>query len=234
MTQEELIKKIDAEIAKLSDNASQMCEEYEGYRIACQDISDVLHEIAKEIQPSLSSNLDEIAEEYADSMGLKGFDKVRTMSDFKAGVEWRDNQMKMPNSSELISAWYGVKSILQEKDFRGDEWRLAYNAFMSGFSKGLNTQNGKEMKNEELKEAIAKYIESKELVLMGYSPEYIDDVKTDMEIAFRAGVDWMARQGKIVDGYISIRGKRSLIAVVDRLEEFKYGDKVIVQIRKKE
>lgn len=50
------------------------------------------------------------------------------------------------------------------------------------------------MKNEELKEAIAKYIESKELVLMGYSPEYIDDVKTDMEMAFCAGVKWMAEQ----------------------------------------
>ena len=61
MTKEELIKKISAEIAKLSDNASQMCEEYEGYRLACQDISDVLHEITKEIQPSLPSNLDEVA-----------------------------------------------------------------------------------------------------------------------------------------------------------------------------
>lgn len=59
------------------------------------------------------------------------------------GAEWYDNQMKMPNSSELISAWHEVKSILQEKDFRGDEWRLAYNAFMFGFSKGLNTQTKK-------------------------------------------------------------------------------------------
>ena len=51
------------------------------------------------------------------------------------------------------------------------------------------------MKNAELKEAVAKYIESKELVLMGYSPEYIDDVKNDMEVAFRAGAEWMAGQG---------------------------------------
>ena len=48
------------------------------------------------------------------------------------------------------------------------------------------------MNSTELKEAIAEYIKSKELVLMGYSPEYIDDVKTDMEIAFRAGAEWMA------------------------------------------
>lgn len=66
MTKEELIKKIYAEIAKLSDNASQMCEEYEGYRLACQDISDVLHEITKETQPP--SNLDEAANKEADDL----------------------------------------------------------------------------------------------------------------------------------------------------------------------
>lgn len=147
MTKEELIKKIDAEIAKLSDNASQMCEEYEGYRVACMEISDVLHEIAKEIQPSHSSNLDEAAEdswaiyEYRESP--RGLYSTCYVDGFKAGVEWSDSQKKMPNSSELISAWYGVKSILQEKDFRGDEWRLAYNAFMFGFSKGLNTRTKK-------------------------------------------------------------------------------------------
>lgn len=68
------------------------------------------------------------------------------------------------------------------------------------------------MKNAELKEAIAKYIESKELVLMGYSPEYVDDVKTDMEVAFRAGAEWLARQyekieGELVDWYSTSDGK---------------------------
>lgn len=56
------------------------------------------------------------------------------------------------------------------------------------------------MKDAELKEAIAKYIESKELVLMGYSPEYIDDVKTDMEIAFRAEAERMAGQFQKIEG----------------------------------
>ena len=96
MTQEELIKKIDAEIAKLSDNASQMCEEYEGYRLACQDISDVLHEIAKEIQPSLSSNLDEAAEdswaiyEYRESP--RGLYSTCYVDGFKSGAEWMAGQ----------------------------------------------------------------------------------------------------------------------------------------------
>lgn len=93
------------------------------------------------------SNLDEAAEdswakyEYRESP--RGLYYTCYVDGFKAGAEWRDNQMKMPNSSELISAWHGVKSILQEKDFRGDEWRLAYNAFMFGFSKGLNTRTEK-------------------------------------------------------------------------------------------
>lgn len=51
---------------------------------------------------------------------------------------------------------------------------------------------------------------------------------------FKAGAEWMARQEKTVEGYISIRGKRSLITVLDRLEKFKFGDKVIVQIRKEQ
>lgn len=90
---------------------------------------------------SLPSNLDEAAEKYSENILANNEDLQDAIEDaFIAGAEWYDNQMKMPNSSELISAWRGVKSILQEKDFRGDEWRLAYNAFMFGFSRGINTQ----------------------------------------------------------------------------------------------
>ena len=46
--------------------------------------------------------------------------------------------------------------------------------------------------NKEINEAANKYVESKELVLMAYSPEYIEDVKKDMEIAFKAGANWMS------------------------------------------
>lgn len=40
-------------------------------------------------------------------------------------------------------------------------------------------------KNEKAK----KYVDTKELVLMSYSPEYIDDVKEDMSIAFIKGYE---------------------------------------------
>ena len=89
----------------------------------------------------VQSGLDEAAEKYSENILANNEDLQDAIEDaFKAGAEWYDNQMKMPSSSELISAWRGVKSILQEKDFRGDEWRLAYNAFMFGFSRGINTQ----------------------------------------------------------------------------------------------
>jgi len=93
------------------------------------------------------------------------------------------------------------------------------------------------MKNAELKDAIAKYIESKELVLMGYPPEYIEDVKTDMEIAFRAGAEWMAGQGWTGRGIITnpygTPGYEELEAELIPKGVFEVGDKVVVQIRKK-
>lgn len=46
------------------------------------------------------------------------------------------------------------------------------------------------MGEEKLKQAADKYVESEELVLMSYPPEYIDDVIEDMKIAFMAGAKW--------------------------------------------
>lgn len=91
------------------------------------------------------------------------------------------------------------------------------------------------MKNAELKEAVAKYIESKELVLMGYSPEYIDDVKNDMEVAFRAGAEWMAGQGVSMLGKVGIYGV-DVESITKELREagFNLGEEIILQIRKKQ
>lgn len=92
------------------------------------------------------------------------------------------------------------------------------------------------MKNAELKEAVAKYIESKELVLMGYSPEYIDDVKTDMEVAFRAGAEWMAGQGvkaTATVGYYNQSGLSILTEPSIKKLGFKEGDELEITIRKK-
>lgn len=116
MTREELIKKISAEIAKLSDNASQMCEEYEGYRLACKDISDVLREIAKESQPPLPSNLDEAAIDAA-QLDMQDRQIMEATNDeilrysrifrrgFKAGAEYEAEQgvsMEITDETEWV------------------------------------------------------------------------------------------------------------------------------------
>lgn len=93
------------------------------------------------------------------------------------------------------------------------------------------------MKNAELKEAVAKYIESKELVLMGYSPEYIDDVKKDMEVAFRAGAKWMAGQGVKATasvGYYNQRGLSILTEPSIKKLGFEEGDELELTLRNKQ
>ena len=52
----------------------------------------------------------------------------------------------------------------------------------------------------------------------------IDDIKF--------GAELMAEQGETFNGYISIKGKRSLIAIEGK-PNYKFGEKVVVQIRKK-
>ena len=51
---------------------------------------------------------------------------------------------------------------------------------------------------------------------------------------FKAGAEWMAGQGEVFDGFISIKGKRSLIVIEGSSQNSKYGDNIIVQIRKKQ
>ena len=46
-------------------------------------------------------------------------------------------EQPMPDSTKLIELWHDDKEKLKEKDFRDDPWRLAYNAFMCGFGRGI-------------------------------------------------------------------------------------------------
>lgn len=56
------------------------------------------------------SDVNGAAEEYSDSMGLQGFDRVRTMSDFKAGVKWY--AQKMYRLRELADRMYEAAQYL--------------------------------------------------------------------------------------------------------------------------
>lgn len=46
----------------------------------------------------------------------------------------------MPDSTKLIELWHEDKEMLKEKDFRNDPWRLAFNAFLCGFGRGISVK----------------------------------------------------------------------------------------------
>lgn len=79
----------------------------------------------------------------------------------------------MPNSTELIEMWHKVKAILKEKDFRGDEWRLAQNAFMDGFARGtcVKFEKQKEQKPAEWSDEDEKTIRSIRHILFEHAFE---------------------------------------------------------------
>lgn len=62
----------------------------------------------------------------------------------------------MPDSTKLIKLWHEDKEMLKEKDFRDDPWRLAYNAFMCGFGRGIAV-NKQEQPEVELEKEIARF-----------------------------------------------------------------------------
>lgn len=69
------------------------------------------------------------------------YDKKEIIDLWKAGIEYGRNHPKqeqsMPDSTKLIEIWHEYKEMLKEKDFRDDPWRLAFNAFMCGFGRGI-------------------------------------------------------------------------------------------------
>ena len=49
-----------------------------------------------------------------------------------------EEKEQYPSSTEMIAEWENNElPMLREKDFRGDAERMAYNAFIDGFAKGL-------------------------------------------------------------------------------------------------
>ena len=52
-------------------------------------------------------------------------------------IDSLQQEQPMPDSTQLIAEWEKEKAVLEQKDFRGDAERMAYNAFLDGFVKGL-------------------------------------------------------------------------------------------------
>lgn len=64
-------------------------------------------------------------------------------------------EQPLPDSTKLIEFWNEDKEMLKEKDFRDDAWRLAYNAFMCGFVRGVSV---KKQERTEVDLEIAKKV----------------------------------------------------------------------------
>ena len=52
-------------------------------------------------------------------------------------IEYVRKDKSCPDSTELIAMWKETKAMLEEQDYRSNSWRLAYNAFLEGFAKGI-------------------------------------------------------------------------------------------------
>lgn len=65
--------------------------------------------------------------------------RIELLNDLLAFLDSLPEQpVEYPTSTEMIAEWENNElPMLREKDFRGDAERMAYNAFMDGFAKGL-------------------------------------------------------------------------------------------------
>ena len=133
--------------------------------------------------------------------------------------------MKYIDADKLIT-------IIEERKAQQDQWINRYHdPINQGISQELNEilsiiaslQQGQPSLPSNLDEAAEEIV--KDWLAYG-DGEYKKLVK--------AGAEWMANQGETFNGYISIKGKRSLIAIEGKSDICKFGDKVIVQIRKKQ
>ena len=84
----------------------------------------------------------------------------------------------MHDSTKLIELWHEDKEMLKEKDFRDDPWRLAYNAFMCGFGRGIAVNKQEQPEVDLLKKALDDYYNKVE-----FGPSDAIEYETHKEIA---------------------------------------------------
>ena len=91
-------------------------------------------------------------------------------------------EQPMPDSTKLIELWHEDKEMLKEKDFRDDPWRLAYNAFMCGFGRGIAV-NKQEQPEVDLEKEIQEHI--KECLDVKFPTTDIELIKKDVAYTAR-------------------------------------------------
>ena len=118
-------------------NAKGVCVGGDGYYLPMTDLEKLPKEGEKSETPE--SEDERIRKWIIDEIkATHDYDSPTSRKEVDDALAWLEEQKEapMPNSTELIEMWHDEKAMLKEKDFRGDEWRLAYNAFMDGFARG--------------------------------------------------------------------------------------------------
>ena len=119
---------------------------------------------------------------------------------------------------------------LMQTDKLGNNPYISYNTQQvcrrEGFKAGAKWRDAQIPKlPDNLDEAAKKYAKTQDNNFL--KPEIVCQI-------FKSGAKWMAEQGETHEAFISVKGKRTLLSVLARLSNFKFGDKVIIQIRKKD
>ena len=82
--------------------------------------------------------------------------KAEALKEIQLLANSLQQEQPMPDSTKLIELWHEEKEMLKEKDFRDDPWRLAYNAFMCGFGRGIAVKK-QEQPEVDLEKEIDEY-----------------------------------------------------------------------------
>lgn len=183
----------------------------------------------EKMQSSLPSNLDEAAKEY--NRNYTPFDQCDSrdiIRAFKDGVKWRDaNIPKLPDNLDEAANDYSLNVRLGYPRVMDETDKFIYNAFKAGAT-WRDSQIPKLPSNlDEAAEdgwAVYEYRESPKGL---YSTCYID--------GFKDGAEWVSGQGENIEGEVVKDINNNLVVKAKGLsmKEVKFGDKVIVQIRKK-
>ena len=138
-------KKVIEPLIRIIDSLTQEQPDNEDIDKVAQELYEHLYELKR--RNNVPTNL---------------YDKQEIIALWKAGIEYAYNHPKqeqpMPDSTKLIELWHEDKEMLKEKDFRDDPWRLAYNAFMCGFGRGITVKKQEQPKVdlEEFDKDVAK------------------------------------------------------------------------------
>ena len=96
--------------------------------------------VCEQIFPQLRESEDEMHREWILEYLYDGLRKAdeQFKDHFKSAIDWLEKQKEipMPDSTSLLKMWDDEEKMLREKGIDG-MWRLAYNAFLDGFSQGM-------------------------------------------------------------------------------------------------